>query len=102
MVKSVRKSETETFEIVGRFHRFEDIVGKRVYVPIGETGASPPCFFFFSTRLERAICMLEDSTVHTCKVCTLATFHSIYMNLGLYMNRAEIILKTSENYFQSE
>ena len=31
MVKSVRKSETETFGIVGRFHRFEDLAGKRVY-----------------------------------------------------------------------
>ena len=48
---------------------------------IGETGASPPCFFFsffFSTHLERAFCMLEDSTIHTCKVCTLVIFHSIY------------------------
>ena len=34
MVKSVRKSETETFGIVGRFHRFEDLAGKRVHVPI--------------------------------------------------------------------
>ena len=34
MVKSARKSETETFGIVGRFHRSEDLAGKRVYVPI--------------------------------------------------------------------
>ena len=34
MVKSARKSETETFGIVGRFHRFEDLAGKGVYVPI--------------------------------------------------------------------
>ena len=34
MVKSARKSETETFGIVRRFHRFEDFAGKRVYVPI--------------------------------------------------------------------
>ena len=34
MVKSARKSETETFWIVGQFHRFEDLAGKRVYVPI--------------------------------------------------------------------
>ena len=34
MVKSARKSETETFVIIGRFHRFEDLAGKRVYGPI--------------------------------------------------------------------
>ena len=34
MVKSARKCETETFGIVWRFHRFEDLAGKRVYVPI--------------------------------------------------------------------
>ena len=32
MVKSTQKSETETFGIVGRFHRFEDLAGKRVNV----------------------------------------------------------------------
>ena len=37
MIKSARKSETETLGIVGRFHRFEDLVGKRVYVIIGPT-----------------------------------------------------------------
>ena len=34
MVKSARISETETFGIVGRFHRFEDLKGKPVYVPV--------------------------------------------------------------------
>ena len=34
MVKSARKSETETFGIVGWFHRFEDLAGEHVYVPI--------------------------------------------------------------------
>ena len=34
MVKSARRSETETFGIVGWFHRFEDLAGKRVYVMI--------------------------------------------------------------------
>ena len=34
MVKSARKSETETFGIVKRFHRFEDLEGKLVYVII--------------------------------------------------------------------
>ena len=34
MVKSPRKSETETFEIVGRFHILDDLAVKRVYVPI--------------------------------------------------------------------
>ena len=34
MVKSARKSETETFGIVRRFHRFEDLLGKRVFIPI--------------------------------------------------------------------
>ena len=58
---------------------------------VGEAGASPPCFF--PTRLERAFCMVEDSTIHTCKVCTLATFHSIHMNLGLYMNAGEAKIK---------
>ena len=37
MVKSVRKSAKETCGIVGRFHRFEDLAGKRVYVIIGPT-----------------------------------------------------------------
>ena len=37
MVKSARKSETETFGSVGRFHRFEDLTGKHVYVIIGPT-----------------------------------------------------------------
>ena len=60
-------------------------------VSLGETGASPPCIF--PTRLERAFCMLEDSTIHTCKAHTLATFHSIYMNLGLYMNAREEKIK---------
>ena len=32
MVKSARKSETETFGIVGRFHRFEDLLGKSTCV----------------------------------------------------------------------
>ena len=34
MVKSARKCETETFGIVGQFHRFEDLAGKPVYVII--------------------------------------------------------------------
>ena len=34
MVTSARKSETETFGIMGRYHRFEDLAGKRVYVII--------------------------------------------------------------------
>ena len=34
MVKSARKSATETFGIVGQFYRFEDLAGKRVYVII--------------------------------------------------------------------
>ena len=34
MVKSGRKSETETFGIVERFQRFEYLAGKRVYVSI--------------------------------------------------------------------
>ena len=34
MVKSARKSETKTFGIMGQFHRFKDLAGKRVYVPI--------------------------------------------------------------------
>ena len=37
--------------------------------------------------------MLEDSTIHTCKAYTLVTFHSIYMNLGLYMNAGEAKIK---------
>ena len=31
MVKSARKSETETFGIVGRFHRFEDVAPTSVH-----------------------------------------------------------------------
>ena len=38
----------------------------------------------------KGFCMLEDSTIHTCKVRTLATFHSIYMNLGLNAGEAKI------------
>ena len=55
MVKSARKSETETFGIVGRFHRFEDLAGKRVYVIIAystykkkttkQTNKQKPCIW---------------------------------------------------------
>ena len=42
MFKSARKSKTESFGIVGRFHRFEDLAGKRVYVLIINTHKKNP------------------------------------------------------------
>ena len=52
MAKSARKSETETLGIMGLFHRFEDLAGKRVYVILAystyrkkQTNKQKPCIW---------------------------------------------------------
>ena len=47
---------------------------------VGETGASPPCFFFFQLVLKG---QLEGCTIHTWRICVLGIFHAICRNLGL-------------------
>ena len=48
MVKSARKSETETFGIVGRFHRFEDVAPTSVH-------RVNMCTFLYSTYRKKKL-----------------------------------------------
>ena len=95
-----------------RFPKYTFSYEKQDYIPLATTkdhvnldyrawnyagGDRGESALFFSNSSSKGICMLEDSTIHTCKVCTLATFHSIYMNLRLYMNAGEAKIKNHAN-----